>query len=508
MKFRLDNRRVTIGQPSSLDIFSPVSGYDASDLSSLTLNVNVASNWANKGTLGSSHNLGQGTVGRQPLSGSNTQNGLNLLTFDGSNDQMFCPQINSVTHIFVASAWSASGAVSTNNKGFLSSNAYDWHGDGNTALVGTQYSASWTKTQPGVSRSELNGSNFINAVNPKWAFFSIWSINLNSGSTGGFSGTGTANGDGRQFQGDYGEIIVYQTTYLSTDQINTITGYLAHKWGTQSLLPSNHPYKQDSPFLLDLVSPFSVKSVRPTPTTISSIKISPSRIVTEGLVLNLDAGYRASYPGSGTTWSDISGSGNNGTLTNGPTYSSANGGSIVFDGSNDYVSANVGTTLDIGTSTSVTFSAWIKYTTSASNYTGIIAKATSPGGSNTGFQMLLYTNKLSCELGAGGSAFLGPPSFIGTTTLNTGNWFNTVLTINRSTNTVSIYVNGTLEASQVNASIGTSNLTSSSNLLIGTERTSGIFLNGNIAQVSVYNRALSADEIQQNYNVLRSRFGI
>ena len=54
-------------------------------------------------------------------------------------------------------------------------------------------------------------------------------------------------------------------------------------------------------------------------------------IVRDGLVLNLDAGEPSSYPGTGTAWTDLSGNGNTGTLTNGPTYSSANGGSIVFD---------------------------------------------------------------------------------------------------------------------------------------------------------------------------------
>ena len=62
---------------------------------------------------------------------------------------------------------------------------------------------------------------------------------------------------------------------------------------------------------------------------------SPS-LVMNGLVLCLDAGNSKSYPGTGTTWTDLSGNGNNGTLTNGPTYSSANGGSLVFDGTNDY----------------------------------------------------------------------------------------------------------------------------------------------------------------------------
>ena len=63
--------------------------------------------------------------------------------------------------------------------------------------------------------------------------------------------------------------------------------------------------------------------------------IDGPRIPTSGLIFYLDAANTRSYPGSGTTWTDLSGNGNTGTLTNGPTYSSANGGQIVFDGSND-----------------------------------------------------------------------------------------------------------------------------------------------------------------------------
>ena len=66
---------------------------------------------------------------------------------------------------------------------------------------------------------------------------------------------------------------------------------------------------------------------------------SSGPIITSGLVLFLDAGNTSSYPGSGTTWTDLSGNGNNGTLTNGPTYTSSNGGAIVFDGINDFVNS-------------------------------------------------------------------------------------------------------------------------------------------------------------------------
>ena len=62
------------------------------------------------------------------------------------------------------------------------------------------------------------------------------------------------------------------------------------------------------------------------------------RIVTDGLVFCVDAGDKMSYPGAGTTWTDLSKNRNNGTLINGPTFDSANGGSISLDGSNDYIS--------------------------------------------------------------------------------------------------------------------------------------------------------------------------
>ena len=78
-------------------------------------------------------------------------------------------------------------------------------------------------------------------------------------------------------------------------------------------------------------------------------------IPTNGLQLYLDAGNASSYPGSGTSWTDLSSNGRNGTLTNGPTYSSADGGSIVFDGSNDYVQCTGSLVV-----TAATFVAWIK----------------------------------------------------------------------------------------------------------------------------------------------------
>jgi Concanavalin A-like lectin/glucanases superfamily len=231
------------------------------------------------------------------------------------------------------------------------------------------------------------------------------------------------------------------------------------------------------------------------------VQLEQSSCMTPYLATSGSIGYR-------DTLFDLSGNNNNGVLVNTPVYNTKNNGNIVFNGSNQLAISSVGTALDIGTTTSITLSCWIKYTSSATNYTGLVAKGFA-GSPNAGFQMLLYTNKLSCEVAAGSGVFVGPlAGLLGTTTLNTGQWFNTVLTINRSTNTVSAYVNGVLESAQTTASVGTSNLTTVSNLLIGVERNSSLFFNGSIANVQIYNRALSSIEILQNYNGQKSRFGL
>ncbi len=81
------------------------------------------------------------------------------------------------------------------------------------------------------------------------------------------------------------------------------------------------------------------------------------RIITDGLVLALDAANQKSYPGSGTTWSDLSGNGNNGTLTNGPTFDSGNNGSIIFDGVDDYITTGT-TPSQLQGNPSFTVSGW------------------------------------------------------------------------------------------------------------------------------------------------------
>ena len=221
---------------------------------------------------------------------------------------------------------------------------------------------------------------------------------------------------------------------------------------------------------------------------------SGPEIITNGLVLSLDAGNTKSYPGSGTTWTDLSTNKKTHTLVNGPVYSSSFGGMISFDSTDDY-----GITSDIQeiSGTKYTASIWIRLDSTTSgvdtrffwhgNYGILIYKAT-----DNIFRFYALTD-------SGGSAV--QPSF-GALSLNT--WLNLTGTYDGSY--AKVYVNG----QYVTQLAQTGNLqaaTLPNRFLLG----SGIadfWTKCDIAQVSIYNTTLSAAEIQQNFNALRGRFGI
>jgi hypothetical protein len=216
-------------------------------------------------------------------------------------------------------------------------------------------------------------------------------------------------------------------------------------------------------------------------------------IVESGLVLSLDAGNSKSYSGSGTTWTDLSGNGITGTLTNGPTYSSVNGGSIVFDGSNDFVQTSYTTQLN-----DFTISAWFK-DNSSSGYARIADK-----DYDTGFWM---GRNNSSTLWGGGVKTASLESF-NSITLTSNAWHFLVMA--REGTTLKVYGDGITNTNTTTCGSGAIDSTILS--LGATINDNGgpqrDWFNGNIPQVSVYNRALSAAEIRQNYLATKSRYGI
>jgi len=219
-------------------------------------------------------------------------------------------------------------------------------------------------------------------------------------------------------------------------------------------------------------------------------------IVTNGLVLSLDAADLNSYVSGSTIWNDLSRNNNSGSLTNGPTFNSANGGSIVFDGVNDYISTNITKTI-IPTISDVTFASWIYPTNNGINDEWIILSNLSINSPN-------YHNVAVGRFTDNKFYF---NNFDGTehrcyadiASLNT--WVYVVGV--RSNNNNYIYLNGSIQ-SQVIAS-GTPNIASSTILRIGG---GADYSKGNISNTQIYNRALSAAEITQNYNAQKSRFGL
>lgn len=223
--------------------------------------------------------------------------------------------------------------------------------------------------------------------------------------------------------------------------------------------------------------------------------------ITNGLVLALDAADKNSYAGSGTTWRDLSGRGNNGTLTNGPTFSSANQGTIVFDGIDDYVNCGNNSSLSLGT---MTISAWVKPSTNISNYRAIIADE-SVGGAPWNYRLFL-------NISAGtviydihdGTAYSGLTS---TYAINDNNWHYVCGVRVSVGGAIRLYIDGALNASATDT---TNRSTLANAVWVGISPVAGggyPFL-GSIAKVQVYNTALSTEQILQNYNAQKSRFNL
>ena len=228
------------------------------------------------------------------------------------------------------------------------------------------------------------------------------------------------------------------------------------------------------------------------------VSFDPGNIVTDGLVLNLDAGNAGSYDGSGTTWFDLSGNSNNGTLVNGVGYDSDYGGSLTFDGSDDYVGAPVyipteDASIEVWARIDI-FDGNVLFGFGGDDYPGGLAGSgpdvyVDPGGTwawNTGDGV--------------SNAFSANP------TVNTTDWFQYVVTT-ESTTDAKLYVNGNLIGTANHKSAKVTN--SGDRVFIGRwANTIGYETPGNYGIVRVYDRVLSLSEIQQNYNALSSRYGI
>ena len=205
------------------------------------------------------------------------------------------------------------------------------------------------------------------------------------------------------------------------------------------------------------------------------------RIVTDGLVFCVDAASRRSYPGAGTTWTDLTANKNNGTLINSPSFNSANGGSIVFDGTDDKVLFS-----EINLQTTFTACIFVKFDP-GSSYDAVVI-----GHSGGQYILFVYNSTLIYTKD-------GPYDSTSSASLSSDTWHS--LTITRNGTSVNWFQDG---VNIGNGTIGSSDMGFTA--LGSYSDNSNYVLNGNIASMQLYNRVLTDEEIKQNYLATKGRF--
>jgi len=225
-------------------------------------------------------------------------------------------------------------------------------------------------------------------------------------------------------------------------------------------------------------------------------------LVTNGLVLSLDAGNTKSYQSGSTTWFDKSGNSNNGTLTNGPTFSSDNGGSLVFDGTNDYCNIPI-TAVPTGSQATVSF--WTKFNVTQAS--SIFSAYNSAGQRQINIHLTWSDSIVYWDCGASGGTYDRINSSTLTIAQKTG-WHNWIFTKNATTGTMVIYLDGISLASGTGKTNTIGAISTASKRCAIASFDDTVYYSGNISSMLLYNRALTAKESIQNYTATKSRFGL
>ena len=227
--------------------------------------------------------------------------------------------------------------------------------------------------------------------------------------------------------------------------------------------------------------------------------IGGPNIVEDGLVLYLDAANTKSYPTTGTTWSDLSGNGNNGTLINGPTFDGGNGGSIVFDGVNDYTSINYPV---FSSPTQLTIGGWFRKTSGGSNYETVLHQSTNTSiGSSAYWFGVDLDDKVTATIGA--RTGVGWSAGRTTIVVDYSKWYNVFASWDGSS--VAVYVDGEF----IKSYTLTTYTDPGTVTRIGASGDGGGYLfSGLVGPTFIYTKVLTAQEVLQNYNATKTRFGL
>jgi Concanavalin A-like lectin/glucanases superfamily len=224
-----------------------------------------------------------------------------------------------------------------------------------------------------------------------------------------------------------------------------------------------------------------------------AVQYANARLVTDGLVLALDASDRNSYVSGSSTWNDLSGNNYNGSFTNGHTFDSSNNGSIIFNGSTQYLSTTC--IIEAATSSNLqTFCSWL-YGTS---YNSFFGSSASSGGQ---FHLILTFSSGQLQFGNSYFGGIGGESTVNVAVSANSTW-NCGCVVKTAAQTFDVYFNGSKVIT------GATRLANNSSTFSLGRWWNTQYVPARIASAQVYNRALSATEILQNYNAQKSRFGL
>ena len=217
------------------------------------------------------------------------------------------------------------------------------------------------------------------------------------------------------------------------------------------------------------------------------------KIITDGLVLCLDAANTKSYPGTGTTWTDLAGNGLNATIGNSPVYSASQGGILTYSGANSGATATSSSSLfNVGTG-NFTLECWARPTVFPP-YSVPISLDDNLDGSGIIYYLAAAPNNFR--------TWIGNTVNNSVTQVTTNTWYH--LVISRLSGTVSKYINGVLDSTHTAAG----SLATGQSIKIGWRYDNGYNFTGSIGSVRFYNTALTAAQVAQNYNATKGRFNL
>ena len=313
-----------------------------------------------------------------------------------------------------------------------------------------------------ISNGTLKRNNFLIGVNTSVIYGPTSSTNFWNGivpSSGGYTVYAQKSSQGPSIRtaANDSELITIARQYGGTN-INTINDALNYFNGQSNNLVTNIDYPN---------------------------------IVTSGLTLIIDSGYVPSYPTTGTTWYDLSGNVNDGTLVNSPTFNSSNNGYFTFNGT-----TQAATLTSLNLQQNFTLDGWFN----PSVLNGFVMFGQGTTSANQGLH-IWYTTNTNIRFGM----YANDTDF--TVSTSTGNWYNIVCTYNNSSPyTKQLYLNGVEQAGSI---VGAAAYAGSGTFRLGaTYSSSGEYGNGSYAGMKMYNRILSATEVLQNYNATKTRFGL